>query len=239
MPDSLLFSSCFEYRDKWNIELAYMNFVGRVEAIKRELYKKVTRVDDVVICFTAKTNFRYDIYPEYKATRGKYNKPEDDLLSERTKELKKLIYERIKPICKASNIVEADEIVIDYANRGYYISAIDKDVVNQSPMDCFNYKKWEWIEGKSKEDINRNILIQTIQGDTSDNINFVKGYGAKKATEFVDSLLKGGKTFEEYVNLFDTPHDCLTANRLINMHQYNGELKMVEIQDIADICNPF
>ena len=238
--DSLLFSSCYEYRDKWDIELAYMNFVGRVESIKRELYKKVTKVEDVVICFTAKSNFRYDIYSDYKATRGKYNKPEDDLLSERTKELKKLIYERIKPICKASNILEADDLVIEYANKGYYVSAIDKDVISQCPTDCFNYKKWEWNDGLSDRQIAKNMLTQSISGDSSDNIKGVKGMGAVKAKTYIDELFDGKHTINDYIDLFETPEDMLMNVRLVNMHQVkDGKLVMTSVEDVFDMICPF
>lgn len=242
--DSMLFNSCYEYRDKWDIELAYMNFIGRIETIKREFYSKSTKVDDVVLCFTAKSNFRYDLYNAYKAHRKADKSSEVQTLTDNVKSLKKLVYDRIKSICLASNQVEADDLVISLSReKGYWVSAIDKDVIQQSPTPVFNYgsKKWKWEHmGLTDSEINRNILIQTIVGDSSDGFNFVNGYGKVKAEKFVDDLLDGNYTVDEYVDLFQSTEECLLANRLCNMYQYkNGKVVLDEVQDIFDRILPF
>ena len=237
--DSLLYLSAYTYRNKWDIELAYFEFAGRVKTIERECYKKALHLKDTVLCFTAKTNFRYELYPSYKAHRSSTDE-EQNLLKQRVVELKKLVYDRAKAMCKASNIVEADDLVIMYANKGYLVSAIDKDVVNQCPTDCFNFKKYEWNEGLNEETIKKNILIQSIMGDSSDGFNFVNGYGKVKATKFIDDLLAGRYSMDEYINLFATPEDCLLSNRLCNMHQYkDNKLTLVTMQDIFDMVSPF
>ena len=238
--DGLLYLSCYRYRNDWDIEIAYMDFIGRVETIKRETYKKVNSLDKTVLCFTAKSNFRYDIYPEYKANRGKNQTEDSKILSERAKELKKMVYSRIKKICKASNIVEADDLVIYYAYKGYLISAIDKDVVNQSPTDCFDFKNFIRNDSLSKEDIEKNMLIQSIQGDTTDNIKGVKGLGAVKAKKFIEELIDGKKTVDDYIDLFESPEDMLLNIRLVDMSQYkSGKLVLKEVQDVFDIICPF
>ena len=141
----------------------------------------------------------------------------------------------------SSNILESDDICIQYADKGYMVAAIDKDIVNASPTKCFNFKKNTWTEGNSKEDINRWYLIQSIAGDTSDNIKGVKGMGMVKATKFVDELLEQKKDFNDYINLFDTPEECLLMSRLVRMNQYdeNGKLKLLTIEELIDSINPF
>jgi 5'-3' exonuclease len=159
------------------------------------------------------------------------------LLKERVRELKTLVYKRIKTMCDVNVIVEADDLVIMYANQGYLISAMDKDIIHQTPTQCFNFKKWEWSKGLDSVEINTNRLIQSIEGDSTDNIKGVKGMGKVKAGKFVADLTSGTNTFTDYVNLFSTPEDMLMNMRLVDMHQYNGTLTMTTVQDISDMID--
>ena len=244
--DSLLFLSCYEYRDNWNIELAYMNFCVRTELVKREFYNKAIKVEDMKLCFTSSSNFRYDIYSEYKAHRKKEQSEDDKLLGERVKELKKTVYARLKPICIASNKVEADDLVISLSDeKGYWVASIDKDVITQSKTPVFNYgqKKWKFEHmGLTDEEINKNIMIQTIMGDASDGYNFIRGKGLVKATEFVEDILnpETDSNVNDYINLFKSTEECLLANRLVSMHQYkNGEVVLDDIDTIFGRCELF
>lgn len=239
--DSLLYSSCYQHREDFNIELAYMNFCERIGTIRSECYNHVMKLNELLILFTSKTNFRYDIYPEYKANRGKYATEESIKLVGYTKELKKLIYQRLKPIVRVSSVWEADDIAIQLSDKGYMIGAIDKDVVNACVTKCFNYKKSEWHKARTVDEINRWYLIQSIQGDASDNLKGAKGYGEVKATKFVDELLNQERTYDDYINLFVTPEECLLMNRLVRMGQYNdkGKLKLISMKEIIDSIIPF
>ena len=233
--DSLLFSSCYQFREDFDIELAYANFFERIGNIRTEAYNQVIKLNELKIAFSTKKNFRHKLYKDYKANR------ESTELSDNTKKLKSLIWERCSKIVEASNIWEADDIVIQYADKGWLISAIDKDVVNASPTKCYDYKKGKWNKPNTQDDIDRWYLIQSIAGDSSDNIKGVKGMGVVKATSFVDKLLAGKKEFSEYVDLFETPEDCLLSNQLVRMNQYDedGKLKLCTIHDISDSISPF
>lgn len=92
--DSILYLSCWRYKDDWNIELAYFDFCERIGTIKTACYEKVCSLTEVVLSFTSKTNFRYDLYPDYKANR-KTDDEKANLLNARVKELKVLIYTRL------------------------------------------------------------------------------------------------------------------------------------------------
>lgn len=233
--DSILFSAIWKFKDEWNIEFAYMEFIERVGRIRTEAYNQVIKLEDLIIGFTSATNFRYEVYKDYKATRKDNLTEEQQLTNLRVKELKKLVYKRLKGICKISSIFEADDLSIYYANyHNYMIAAIDKDVINASPTKCFNYSKFKWLEPNSKDDIERWYLIQSIMGDTSDGWNFVQGMGKVKAEKFVDNLLAGNKTFNDYVDLFPTPAICLLANQVCRMNQFDEDmnLKLVGIEDV-------
>lgn len=233
--DSILWSAIWKFKDEWNIEFAYMEFIERIGRIRTEAYNQVIKLEDLIIGFTSATNFRYEVYKDYKATRKDNLTEEQQLTNLRVKELKKLVYKRLKGICKISSIFEADDLSIYYANyHNYMIAAIDKDVINASPTKCFNYSKFKWLEPNSKDDIERWYLIQSIMGDVSDHIAGVRGMGKVKAKEFVDNLLVGNKTFNDYIDLFDTNEHCLMTNRLVRMNQVSKDmkLKLCSIEDV-------
>jgi len=236
MPDSLLYSSCYLHREDFNIELAYLNFCERIGTIRTACYDKVIKLEELRIVFTTKTNFRYDLFKDYKANRAKYATEESIELSKHTKQLKRLIYDRLRPICEASNIFEADDIVVRYSAKGWMVASIDKDVINASLTPCFNFKTGKWITASTQEEIDRWYLIQSIAGDTSDGISGCKGYGMVKATKFVDELLLGNKTYEDYVNLFDTNEHCLLTNNLVRMNQWDdrGNLKLLIMEELLE-----
>lgn len=238
--DSLLFSACYQFRDKWNEEDAYMNFIERIGTIRTACYDRVANLDDLIIAFTSKTNFRYKIYPSYKANRKELD-GDAKLLKERVTIIKKLVYSRLKHIIKVSNVWEGDDICIQYADKGYMVSAFDKDVINACPTPCFNYKKGKWNKGRTKQQIRDWYLIQTMVGDTSDGFKGAKGVGDKGATKIVDELDRGIKDFNDYIGLFDTPAECLLMNQLVRMNQYDsdGKLKLITMEEVIDEILPF
>jgi len=234
--DSMLFFSCYQFRDDWDEELVYMNFIERLGSVRTACYDRVSKLNDFLIAFTSSTNFRYKIYPEYKLSR-KDVKDDAKLLKERVTTMKALVYARLKKIIVVSSVWEADDICCQYADKGYMVSALDKDVVNASPTPCYNYKKGEWTEGRTKQQITEWYLMQSIMGDTSDSIVGVKGIGQKGAEKFIEGLKDGIKTFEDYIDLFETPANCLLMNRLVRMNQYDkdtSELKLIGIEEVIE-----
>jgi hypothetical protein len=240
--DSIIFLSAYKYTDVDDEELVYMDCCKRIYAIERECYERYT-LKDTKLALTSSTNFRYDIYPEYKGNR----KDKDDKaekLSQLVKRAKRLIYERLKPILEVNSIAEADDICLDYANnKGYIVAAIDGDVVSQcvTPVFNFHHKHWKFIhEGKETLDIAKNVFIDSIKGKPKDNVKGIKGKGEVFAKKYVEELFDGKHSFNDYVELFDTPSDMLMNFRCCHMGQYNnGKLEMIGVEGIADMLCPF
>jgi len=157
-----------------------------------------------VIFDSARKNFRNDIYSEYKANRSE---APDDLIPQ---------FEYIRKSVKAFNLpsiellnYEADDLIATYAkqiiNAGAKVTVIssDKDLMQlvsdkirlYDPMKSKVIGEKEVLEkfGVKPKQV---IDVQSLAGDSSDNIPGVPGIGVKTAAELInkyknlDTLLK-------------------------------------------------
>jgi len=158
----------------------------------------------VVIFDSARKNFRNDIYSEYKANRAE---TPDDLIPQ---------FEYIRKSVKAFNLpsiellnYEADDLIATYAKQitdaGAKVTVIssDKDFMQlvsdkirlYDPMKSKVIGEKEVLE-KFGVKPNQVIDVQSLAGDSSDNIPGVPGIGVKTAAELInkyknlDTLLK-------------------------------------------------
>ncbi|MBD1172013.1 DNA polymerase I [Pelagibacterales bacterium SAG-MED05] len=157
-----------------------------------------------VIFDSARKNFRNDIYSEYKANRAE---APDDLIPQ---------FEYIRKSVKAFNLpsiellnYEADDLIATYAKQitdaGAKVTVIssDKDLMQlvsdkirlYDPMKSKVIGEKEVLE-KFGVKPNQVIDVQSLAGDSSDNIPGVPGIGVKTAAELInkyknlDTLLK-------------------------------------------------
>lgn len=170
-------------------------------------------------------NFRFDIYPEYKANRKDLEKP---------KYLKQA-YAYLVHFWNGTvvNGVEADDIVAIRATElgdDCVIVGIDKDL-RQIAGTHYNWKKREF-ETITPEQADYNFWMQMLTGDTSDNIKGIKGIGPKKAEkllgEFSSLNLYYHSAVEEVYGdkeLFEQTYKCL---RLLRS---KDELKRLSTKD--------
>lgn len=128
------------------------------------------------LCIKGKGNFRYGLYPEYKAKRPKAA----DIIPH----LYSYLDEAFNPL-KADGY-EADDLVYTLSERiGHkgVIAGIDKDL-KQIPSEFYNYNTGEFFV--VDEDTARwNLAMQLICGDVGDGVNFLRGIGPKKAQKFI------------------------------------------------------
>lgn len=158
-------------------------------------------------------NFRFNIYPEYKANRKDLEKP---------KYLKQA-YAYLVHFWNGTvvNGVEADDMVAIRATElgdDCVIVGIDKDL-RQIAGTHYNWKKREF-ETITPEQADYNFWMQMLTGDTSDNIKGVKGIGPKKAEkllgEFSSLNLYYHSAVEEVYGdkeLFEQTYKCLRLLR--------------------------
>lgn len=231
--DSLLYQCCYRHQFDFDfgyketpikmcrLELAYMDFVGAIYAMKSKIYGQfdLQKADSIEfeIVFSPKHTFRHDLTSTYKA-----NRKGTDIVG--IPELKILVESRLG--ATEIPLMEADDIVITraYEKENVIIACIDKDIFTHSPVYCFNYSKWEWITPSSEEEIEQRYWVQAIMGDSIDGIKGAKGIGIKGAEKLVYDIMEP-LTYEKYVSLFETEDDAILSMRLVRLDQFKtGEL---------------
>ena len=160
-----------------------------------------------VIFDSARKNFRNDIYSEYKANRT--DAPED--LVPQFEYIRKSVEAFNLPSIELINY-EADDLIATYAkkviNEGAKVTIIssDKDLMQLVSDDIRLYDPMKSKVLGEKEVIekfgvkpNQMIDVQSLAGDSSDNIPGVPGIGIKTASELInkyktlDTLLERAK----------------------------------------------
>lgn len=124
---------------------------------------------------TVGKNFRYEVYPQYKANRKYSDKPQF------FDSIKEYIITKYKAIYNVG--YEADDLVLIYKNNieNSFICSADKDILKLEG-EHYNYNKGEWVKVDANE-ASLNFWISMITGDTADNIKGVEGKGPAYANK--------------------------------------------------------
>ena len=187
-----------------------------------------------VIFDSARKNFRNEIYSEYKANRSD---PPDDLAPQ---------FEYIRKSVEAFNLpsieminYEADDLIATYAkkivNAGAKVTVISSD---KDLMQLVSDKVRLYDPMKSKVLGNKEVLekfgvkpdqvidVQSLAGDSSDNIPGVPGIGIKTAAELInkygnlDNLLKNIKEIKQTKRretLFANKDKAILSKKLVTL----------------------
>ena len=143
-------------------------------------------MNDMQVAVKGRGNFRHDLYPKYKATRPELDQEMKDALNYGHDHMVK------KWLAAMADGMEADDLVSIWAREArdmsfpYLIAGIDKDL-RQIPGNHYNYKT-KAFETISEDDAKRNLYLQTLIGDSSDNIPGLKGIGPKKAAKILQGI---------------------------------------------------
>jgi len=133
--------------------------------------------------------FRYDVYPEYKARRKNNNR---SILFPSLKE-----YSIQKYGFKYMEELEADDLVSYFSYtrpEKTIICSPDKDVLKQCTGMHYNYGKAEFVHTSPDEAI-KFLWIQTLMGDSTDNIKGLPGVGIKTAENWLKDRTKDFESF--------------------------------------------
>jgi len=144
-----------------------------------------------VLYMSDSSNFRMDIYPEYKANRKGQPKPK--LLQM----VKDILHEEYQAIVVANH--EADDAIatamyVKYEDETPVAVTTDKDFAQLEGWH-WNPNKDDWPRYIDQNEANYNLAIQALMGDSTDNIKGLPGIGVKKATKMLDAWI--GEAQEE------------------------------------------
>lgn len=182
---------------------------------KIKYYKKLTDIEDAILCFSSRHNFRKNLVSsEYKANRKDVRKP--------------LGYGEMKQWAKETfesderEGLEADDLIAWYATEypgEYTIVSMDKDFFTV-PGRFFRISP----QGKHKlhestpEDANKFFLKQVLMGDACDGYYGVPGFGGKTAEKWLE---KHGYTWDSVVKAYESkglsPEVALQEGRMAKL----------------------
>jgi DNA polymerase-1 len=167
--------------------------------------------DDVFVCVfdASRQTFRQKIYPEYKANR---DETPPDLISQSIMVQRGLNDMGVPVLCIPG--VEADDVIATIATQNCAVAdktrimTGDKDMM-QLVSDCiflYDGMKQKKIE---RDDViekfgvppDRVIDVQSLMGDSSDNVPGVRGIGPKKAAELINEFGSLDKLYENIENV--------------------------------------
>lgn len=148
----------------------------------KELVEQIlhdTGADEYEVWLTGKGNFRYTVYPEYKANRIGMVRPKWE------KEVKEYLIADFG--ANVSDGCEADDMMGAHQTENTIICTIDKDL-KQIPGSHYNFVKREKFT-VSREEADRFFYYQLLVGDPTDNIKGVPGIGKVKAERLLSNLV--------------------------------------------------
>ena len=191
-----------------------------------------TKPDDSIICVfdASRISFRQDIYPEYKANRSET--PAD--LIQQSELIRIGAHAMGVPVLCIPG-VEADDVIATIAHQncgapgGTRIITGDKDLM-QLVSDCvFLYdgmKQREIHEPQVLEKFgvkpSQVIDVQSLMGDSTDNVPGVRGVGPKTATDLISTF---GSLDNLYANI-----DSVKSERIRNLLIENKQMAYISKQ---------
>ena len=217
--DSLLFSVCHYHLDKeQDFNLMYDDYHTQLRSIVNAIEDEEFNVEQIVHFFsTCTNNFRYEIYPEYKANR------ERTPLTELVYLFKGWVIDELRnegEYVSTSDEYEADDLIAQAVEvmeeHLPIVASIDKDL-KQIPCAHFDYYKVKVGVDEFREPVRafrgfeyttpyegrRKLLKMLLTGDSADGIMGVSGIGKVKA----EKLLKGKNEFGQLRSVVEAYND--------------------------------
>jgi 5'-3' exonuclease len=182
--DSIMYTSTYFPED------SLIEFPTEEEQLEEAKYRTRTKLQEIqtnveewynivqtYIFIGGKNNFRYKIFPEYKANR------KDAIKSPLLPFIKEYMIEELKAI--ESHGGEADDYIIDAVSEcsgNCVVSSVDKDVLYYSPnIPLYDYRSYNDVLGEfksiSKKESRLAIATQIVTGDSTDGVPGAKGVG--------------------------------------------------------------
>lgn len=200
------------------------------------------KTDDSFVCVfdASRKTFRQDIYPEYKANR---TTTPDDLITQSFMVRSAMTSFGVPVLCIPD--VEADDVIATLSKQFCTISDAtriitgDKDLM-QLVSDCvFLYDGMKQREIRTPQVIEKFgvpphlvIDVQSLMGDSSDNVPGVHGIGPKKASELINQF---GSLDGVYDNLDTIKNERIKKLLIDNRDSAYISKKLVTLKSDVDL----
>lgn len=173
--DIICFRAAFSAEDEEEAWVACSRADGMIAEMEQMFNTK-----DTELWLSGDNNFRYQIYPEYKANRLNAKRPKWE------KAVRAWLINEWG--AKVSDGCEADDMLgiraTELGNESI-IATIDKDL-DMIPGNHYNFVKKEQYY-VTPEQATRFFYYQCLVGDTADGVKGVPGIGPKKAEKLLDA----------------------------------------------------
>lgn len=210
----------------------------RVDIMMREILKD-TGSDSYHVFLTGANNFRYDIFPDYKANRK--DKPKPQWLAACRDYLTKSWNAVTSDGCEADDLIGIEATACDDM-MGYIICSIDKDL-KQIPGSHYNFVTKERVFVTPLDGL-KSFYKQLILGDVSDNIPGFDGKARQKWPKFMQHYHDAIDEFHDELDMYnyvrniytDDAHNIILNGRLLHIQRKEGQLWIppnlqVEVRD--------
>lgn len=186
--DIVAYRCAASVQDYESIEICYHRIT---ELINQIMYN--TSADSHEVWLSGPDNFRYKIYPEYKANRKDMKRPAH------LEDCKAFLVTAFD--AKLPTIWEADDMLGYYQSNDTVIATIDKDLL------MVPGKHHNWVKAIDREvtplDGLKHFYKQMLIGDRSDNIIGVNKIGEVKAGRIIDPLENEQDMLEGVFQLYE------------------------------------
>lgn len=171
-----------------------------------------TEATEYRLFLTGKNNFRYSIYPEYKAHRP----TEKPFWLEKCREYLIATFN-----AEVINGQEADDALGINQTEDTIICSIDKDLL-MIPGQHYNFVKDEFITVTPESGI-RHFYMQCLTGDRSDNIKGIEKIGPKKAEKILAGCVTEQEMFNAVRDAYSNDEEFLMNGRVLWIRRKENE----------------
>ena len=200
------------------VEIEDIPFVCGVFTSKVNMILRATGAKTYTLYLTGKDNFRTEIYPLYKSSRG----------------AKPLLYNEVRAHAlrdKFTVVVDGQEAddalsIAQYKNpKGHIIASIDKDLL-MVPGHHYNFNK-DVTSFTTEEEGLRTFYKQILTGDATDDIPGIKGIGPKKAEKILEECETAEQMWytalDKWAQVGVDEATVIKYGQLLWMREYDGE----------------
>ena len=221
---SLIDGDIVQYRCAWasNNDPLGIAIARTDEMIDLILHDTNAETFDIFMSDDYTNNYRYQIDPTYKANRKDLARPVW------YREIKDHLFEKwnaeLSLGMEADDSLGINQMKAHAANQedDCVICSIDKDL-KQIPGNHYNFVKKEWSDVSFIEGT-RQLYLQLLIGDTSDNVKGVNRIGPVKAGKLLDHIDNEYTMFTIVRELYNDDERLLKNGQLLYIRRYDNEI---------------